>query len=66
MAKSSNLIMGKSEAGTVFAAFDAAARFSEARIADTRFGALLSPFKSEADARAALAAADAEVVGGAS
>ena len=66
MAKTSNLIMGKSDAGTVFAAFDAAARFTEPKIADTRFGALLTPFRSQADALAALAAADAAVIGGAS
>lgn len=40
--------------GLLWAAIDADARFLNADIAEGRFGAYLSPFTDEADARAAL------------
>jgi hypothetical protein len=43
--------------GPLFAAVVPTARFVEAAVADRRFGALLKPFRSDDDARAALTAA---------
>jgi hypothetical protein len=40
--------------GTLWAAFDGAAHHLQGRVAERRFPAFLSPFKSEQDARAAL------------
>ena len=65
MAKSSSIIAGKHpDAGDLFAAVDPSARYCESRVAGMRFAALLTPFRSEADALAALKAAGAAVLGG--
>lgn len=45
--------------GTLWAAVDPHARNLEGRVEDLRFGAYLAPFKSAADAEAALPAAGA-------
>lgn len=58
-----NVIEGElPEGGRLFAAFDETARFVTPAVAHSRFGALLSPFASEAAAREGLAAAGAEPV----
>ena len=65
MAKSSSIIAGKHpDAGDMCAAVDPAARYCESKVAEMRFAALLTPFRSEADALAALTAAGATVIGG--
>ena len=65
MAKTSSIIAGNvSGAGQVFVAVDPAAHHVEAKVGETRFAALLTPFRSEADALAALAAAGATQIGG--
>lgn len=40
--------------GWLFAAFDPSARFVEGKVAHSRLGAVLAPFPSEEEARAAL------------
>lgn len=45
--------------GLLFAAIDPAVRFAEPEVRDSRLGALLAPYPSEADARAALERAGA-------
>jgi hypothetical protein len=66
VAKSANLIMGKlPDAGNLFGAVDGSAHHVQGKVGETRFAALLSPFRSEADALAALKAAGATVIGGA-
>ncbi|WP_324748785.1 hypothetical protein SH591_08690 [Sphingomonas sp. LY54] len=45
--------------GLLFAAIDPAVRFTEPRLGDSRLAALLAPYPSEADARAALESAGA-------
>ena len=65
MAKSANLIAARHpEVGQLFAAVDPAARYCESKVAKMRFAALLTPFRSEADALAALTAAGATPIGG--
>jgi hypothetical protein len=65
MARSANIVAGKVTAGDyLYAAHDSAARYCQSRVAEMRFAALLTPFKSEADAKAALAAAGATEIGG--
>jgi hypothetical protein len=51
--------------GQPFAAVDPAATYCQSKVAEMRFAALLTPFKSQAEALAALAAAGADVEGGA-
>jgi hypothetical protein len=48
----------------LYAAVDPAARYCESKVAEMRFAALLTPFRSEADALVALKAAGAAVLGG--
>lgn len=48
--------------GVLFAAVDPSARFTEARVAQCRLGAVLAPYPSEADAREALIAVGGEVL----
>ncbi|QIK77976.1 hypothetical protein G7077_02660 [Sphingomonas piscis] len=47
--------------GTLWAAVDPDARNLEGRVEDLRFGAYLAPFKSAADAEAALRAAGGQL-----
>lgn len=47
--------------GTLFAAVDPRARYCSSKVSELRFGALLTPFKSEAEAQAALTEAGAHV-----
>jgi hypothetical protein len=66
MAKTSSILAGTCPGvRTLFGAVDPAAHHVEAKVGETRFAALLSPFRSEADALAALKAAGATVIGGA-
>ena len=66
-AKTSSIIAGKlPDAGNLFAAVDGSAHHVEAKVGETRFAALLAPFRTDAEAKAALAAAGADVLGGGS
>lgn len=49
------------EKGRVYAAVDPAARYVSPRVCEFRFSALLSPYTSEEEARAALAEAGADM-----
>lgn len=48
--------------GALWAAVEPNVRFAKAEVSDRRWGAYLTPFKSEVDARAALVAAGARVI----
>lgn len=63
MPKRNYLTAEHPERGTLFAAFDPAVHHLTGRVEDSRFGARMAPFKSEAEAEQALAAAGANVGG---
>lgn len=66
MAKGRNYITAQHpERGELFAGFDPTVRFVVPRVAESRFSARLAPFKSRAEAAAALIAegCSAELVG---
>ena len=67
MAKaSSTIISGEHDTlGRLFAAVDPAARYVQPKVSELRFAALLTPFKSVAEAEAALVEAGASLPGGA-
>jgi len=48
------LFADHAELGALIAAVDPAVRFTAPKLASSRLGALLAPFKSEEDARAAI------------
>lgn len=55
-----SIITGEHPAlGTLHAAVDPAAAYVQGKVSELRFACLLSPFKTEADAEAALVAAGA-------
>lgn len=49
--------------GALWAAVEPSVRFAKAEVAERRFGAYLAPFHTEAEARAALVAAGASLIG---
>jgi hypothetical protein len=58
---SATMLQGERPAGgTLFAAVDPSAHHVEGKTGDSRFAALLTPFRSEAEAKGALAAAGAQ------
>lgn len=62
MKKRDNLLTATHpERGTLWAAVDPSVRHITGRVAELRFGARLAPFKSRADAEAALVAAGGTV-----
>lgn len=66
MAKSSSLIAGRHPTlGVLYAAVDPEARYVQPKVSELRFAALLTPFRSEAEAEAALIEAGASLPGGA-
>lgn len=52
--------------GKLFAAVDPHARYVQPKVSELRFAAMLMPFKSEAEATAALEAAGASIPGASS
>jgi hypothetical protein len=62
MAKGRNYITAQHpQRGLLFAAFDAAVHHISGKVADSRFGARLAPFKSRAGAEAALVEAGCQL-----
>jgi hypothetical protein len=53
------ILEARGPAGPVFACISEGVRFTEAKVADGRLSAILSPFRDEGSARCALAAAGA-------
>lgn len=63
MAKASSIIVGQHpRLGAMFAAVDPSATYVQSRVQDMRFASLLTPFKDEAAAEAALVEAGAVIV----
>lgn len=61
----SSLIVGDHPTlGTLYAAIDSNARYVQPKVAGLRFAAMLTPFKNEAEAEAALLEAGATLPGG--
>jgi hypothetical protein len=63
-ATSCRIIEAKGPEGRLFAGVDPEARYTSPRVCTFKFSATLCPYPSEEDARAALAAAGATVIGG--